>query len=98
MGGVHACMTAGLYPHDLAITPLLAPRSAAIAYCDGAFQPLTAWQPLLATVDQGNNRWGGGGRGSKGQGGARGGDWGKRRGRPRSGSRGMRWQGFGGGV
>ena len=39
MGGVHACMTAGLYPlDDLAVVPLLAPRSAAVAYIDGAMR------------------------------------------------------------
>lgn len=55
MGGVHACMTAGLYPHAVACTPLLAPRSAAVAYCDGALQPLLAMQPLLSEVDLANN-------------------------------------------
>lgn len=30
MGGVHACMTAALYPKDVAVVPLLAPRSAAV--------------------------------------------------------------------
>lgn len=38
MGGVHASMTAGLYPGEVAVTPLLAPRSAAVAYCDGAMR------------------------------------------------------------
>jgi hypothetical protein len=39
MGGVHACMAAGLYPDsDLGVVPLLAPRSAAVAYCDGAMR------------------------------------------------------------
>lgn len=51
MGGVHAGMTAGLYPGEAAVVPLLAPRSAAVAYCDGAFAPLTAWGGLLPGVD-----------------------------------------------
>lgn len=38
MGGVHACMAGGLFPGDVAVTPLLAPRSAAVAYCDGAMR------------------------------------------------------------
>ena len=33
-----ASMTAGLYQEDVACIPLLAPRSAAVAYCDGAMQ------------------------------------------------------------
>ncbi|KAG2425973.1 hypothetical protein HXX76_013344 [Chlamydomonas incerta] len=55
MGGVHACMTAGLYPGDVAVTPLLAPRSAAVAYCDGAMRAVMAWEPLLKEVDENNN-------------------------------------------
>lgn len=47
MGGVHACMVASLYPEPLALTPLLAPRSAAAAYCRGALYHATAWDPLL---------------------------------------------------
>lgn len=46
MGGVHACMTAGLYQAPVACTPLLAPRSAAVAYCDGAMHAAMAWDPL----------------------------------------------------
>ncbi|KXZ50280.1 hypothetical protein GPECTOR_17g919 [Gonium pectorale] len=56
MGGVHASMTAGLYPGDVAVTPLLAPRSAAVAYCDGAMRAVMAWEPLLKEVDENNNR------------------------------------------
>jgi esterase/lipase len=42
MGGVHASMAAGLYPaHDLGVVPMLAPRSAAVAYCDGAMRVRT---------------------------------------------------------
>ncbi|KAG2499676.1 hypothetical protein HYH03_002611 [Edaphochlamys debaryana] len=55
MGGVHACMTAGLFPGDVAVTPLLAPRSAAVAYCDGAMRAVMAWEPLLKEVDEANN-------------------------------------------
>eukprot|EP00798_Chlamydomonas_sp_ICE-L_P025352 gene25352-11012_t len=47
MGGVHACMTAGLYPGEVACSPLLAPRSAAVAYCDGAMHSAMSWEPLL---------------------------------------------------
>ncbi|GLC41459.1 hypothetical protein PLESTM_001198100 [Pleodorina starrii] len=56
MGGVHASMTAGLFPGDVAVTPLLAPRSAAVAYCDGAMRAAMAWEPLLEEVDENNNR------------------------------------------
>lgn len=53
MGGVHACMTAGLYPlDDLAVVPLLAPRSAAVAYIDGAMRPLMAWDALEVNADR----------------------------------------------
>lgn len=55
MGGVHACMTAGLHPGPLACTPLLAPRSAAVAYCDGAMQAVVHWPPLLAELDEKRN-------------------------------------------
>ncbi|WIA35889.1 hypothetical protein OEZ86_004271 [Tetradesmus obliquus] len=55
MGGVHASMTAGLYPRPLAITPLLTPRSAAVAYCDGALAPLMAWRALLQERDVADN-------------------------------------------
>jgi pimeloyl-ACP methyl ester carboxylesterase len=55
MGGVHASMTAGLYPRPLAITPLLTPRSAAVAYCDGALAPLMAWRALLQEKDVADN-------------------------------------------
>ncbi|GIL81836.1 hypothetical protein Vretimale_1426 [Volvox reticuliferus] len=56
MGGVHASMTAALFPGDVAVTPLLAPRSAAVAYCDGAMRAAMAWEPLLKEVDENNNR------------------------------------------
>jgi hypothetical protein len=47
MGGVHASMVASLFPGPLALTPLLAPRSAAGAYCSGALYHATAWDELL---------------------------------------------------
>lgn len=46
MGGVHASMVASLYPNPLALTPLLAPRSAAAAYCHGALHHATSWDDL----------------------------------------------------
>jgi pimeloyl-ACP methyl ester carboxylesterase len=52
MGGVHACMVASLYPRPLACVPLLAPRSAAVAFCDGALRDATAWRPLAAAADE----------------------------------------------
>jgi hypothetical protein len=52
MGGVHAGMVAGLCPQALACVPLLAPRSAAVAFCHGALRDATAWQPLLAAADE----------------------------------------------
>ena len=52
MGGVHACMVASLYPGPVACVPLLAPRSAAAAFCHGALREATAWQPLLAVADE----------------------------------------------
>lgn len=52
MGGVHACMVTSLYPKPLACVPLLAPRSAAVAFCHGALREATAWQPLLAAADE----------------------------------------------
>lgn len=52
MGGVHACMVASLYPFPLACTPLLAPRSAAVAYCQGALTQATDWRSLLQSVDE----------------------------------------------
>lgn len=48
MGGVHACMTAGLCPTPVAATALLAPRSAAVAYCDGAMARAMSWHGLQA--------------------------------------------------
>ncbi|EFJ51214.1 hypothetical protein VOLCADRAFT_43395, partial [Volvox carteri f. nagariensis] len=56
MGGVHASMTAGLFPGDVAVTPLLAPRSAAVAYCDGAMRAAMAWEPLLKELRAGDRR------------------------------------------
>ncbi len=52
MGGVHACMVASLYPGPVACVPLLAPRSAAAAFCHGALREATAWQPLVAAADE----------------------------------------------
>lgn len=54
MGGVHACMVASLYPNPIACVPLLAPRSASVAFCHGALREATAWQPLLAAADEAN--------------------------------------------
>ncbi len=51
MGGVHAGMVAGLAPGPLGCAALLAPRSAAAAFCDGALWPATAWRPLTAPSD-----------------------------------------------
>jgi hypothetical protein len=55
MGGVHAGMTAGLYSGDLACAPLLAPRSAAVAYVDGAMHAAMAWDAVKGELD-GKNR------------------------------------------
>lgn len=52
MGGVHACMATSLYPFPIACTPLLAPRSAAVAYCQGALHRATAWRSLLVSKDE----------------------------------------------
>eukprot|EP00884_Botryococcus_braunii_P014706 jgi/Botrbrau1/23236/Bobra.0041s0072.2 len=52
MGGVHASMVASLYPGSVACVPLLAPRSAAAAFCKGALWEATAWKPLSAFVDE----------------------------------------------
>lgn len=52
MGGVHASMVASLYPAPLALTPLLAPRSAAVAYCGGALYHATAWDTIEADSKQ----------------------------------------------
>ncbi|MEW5310100.1 MAG: hypothetical protein WDW38_001930 [Sanguina aurantia] len=46
MGGVHSCMVAGLCPLDVALAALLTPRSAAVAYCDGAMRNAIAWSAL----------------------------------------------------
>ncbi|KAL6779033.1 hypothetical protein ACKKBF_B19070 [Auxenochlorella protothecoides x Auxenochlorella symbiontica] len=51
MGGVHASMVAGMYPGAVALTPLLAPRSAASAYCTGALRHATAWPRLAAEAE-----------------------------------------------
>jgi hypothetical protein len=53
MGGVHASMVAGLYPGPLALAPLLAPRSAAQSYCQGALFHATAWDRLLRDTEGG---------------------------------------------
>lgn len=47
MGGVHSCMIASLYPGDVALAPLLAPRSAASAYVSGALFHATGWSALM---------------------------------------------------
>ena len=65
MGGVHACMAAAVYPQPVACVPLLAPRSAAVAYCHGALAAAMAWEPLLrdaAEKGRGLHQvgWGGG--------------------------------------
>lgn len=52
MGGVHASMVASLFPGPIACTPLLAPRSAAAAFCNGALWDATAWQPLASLEDE----------------------------------------------
>lgn len=52
MGGVHAGMVASLYPGPIACTTLLAPRSAAGAFCHGALRSATSWAPLAAAVDE----------------------------------------------
>ncbi len=52
MGGVHASMTAALFPGNVACTPLLAPRSAAVAFCSGALQHATTWRPLTEPADR----------------------------------------------
>jgi hypothetical protein len=52
MGGVHASMVASLYPGQVACVPLLAPRSAAAAFCYGALWEATAWEPLVLPVDE----------------------------------------------
>lgn len=51
MGGVHASMVAALYPGPLALAPLLAPRSAAQSYCQGALFHATAWDRLLRDTE-----------------------------------------------
>ncbi|KAK9819238.1 hypothetical protein WJX81_000552 [Elliptochloris bilobata] len=52
MGGVHAAMTAALYPGPLAVVPLLAPRSASSAFVYGALREATAWRSLAEPVDE----------------------------------------------
>ena len=52
MGGVHAGMTAALYPGPLAVVPLLAPRSASVAFVHGALREATAWRSLAEPVDE----------------------------------------------
>jgi hypothetical protein len=61
MGGVHACMTAALYPGPLAVVPLLAPRSASSAFVHGALREATAWRPLAEPVDESRRVRGAGG-------------------------------------
>ena len=45
-------MVSSLYPGPLALTPLLAPRSAAVAYCGGALYHATAWDKIVADAEQ----------------------------------------------
>lgn len=53
MGGVHSCMVAALYPEGLACSPLLTPRSAAVAFCQGALQHgISNWKELKKSKDQ----------------------------------------------
>lgn len=52
MGGVHASMVSSLFPGPVACVPLLAPRSAAAAFCKGALWEATAWKPLAAPLDE----------------------------------------------
>eukprot|EP00887_Chlorella_sp_A99_P005866 scaffold1.g5866.t1 len=52
MGGVHASMVASLYPGAVSLTPLLAPRSAATAYCGGALYHATCWQQLRQDAER----------------------------------------------
>lgn len=51
MGGVHASMVAALYPEAVALSPLLAPRSAAQSYCHGALFHATAWDRLVEDTE-----------------------------------------------
>lgn len=53
MGGVHAAMVGSLHPTPLATLPLLAPHSAAVAFCEGILQYGTAWDALMR--DQARN-------------------------------------------
>uniref|UniRef100_A0A061RN67 Alpha beta-protein n=1 Tax=Tetraselmis sp. GSL018 TaxID=582737 RepID=A0A061RN67_9CHLO len=46
MGGVHASMIGGFAKGDVAVSPHLAPRSAAVAFCEGALNRATAFEPL----------------------------------------------------
>ena len=51
MGGVHSCMVASLFRQkDIALAPLLAPRSASSAYCHGALFQATGWNTLIQDV------------------------------------------------
>ncbi|KAL2652340.1 hypothetical protein R1flu_020468 [Riccia fluitans] len=47
MGGVHAAMVGSLHPKPLATVPLLAPHSAAAAFCEGILQYGLAWEALM---------------------------------------------------
>lgn len=51
MGGVHAAMVGSLHPTPLAILPLLAPHSAAVAFCEGILKYGTAWDALMWDQD-----------------------------------------------
>lgn len=45
-GGVHASMVGSLHPYPIAVTPLLAPHSAAVAFCEGVLSLTTDWDVL----------------------------------------------------
>ncbi|GBG77924.1 hypothetical protein CBR_g25855 [Chara braunii] len=47
MGGVHAAMVGSLHPNPIAVTPLLAPHSASVAFCEGVLRYGTAWETLM---------------------------------------------------
>lgn len=50
MGGVHACLTASVFPRPLAVAPLLAPHSAAPPYVHGALSHALEWRALAASA------------------------------------------------
>jgi hypothetical protein len=46
MGGVHASMIGGLSHYPVSVTPQLVPRSAAVAFCEGALNRATSFTLL----------------------------------------------------